>query len=156
MNKHLNFIVASSPGHYQAAHRLLRSESAGKQSLGFPTIMAWDGDDLVGICGTRIVDKMILAGPLVVRTDKRRLFTILRLCEAYETAMSGIGVTSFILSVEHGSILQRGMERYFPDQKPYASEDGSDFYIWKVRGNGDQSKRTRSIGRREGTAEEPG
>src|SRR5262245_22423375 len=146
MNRHLTFTVASSPGHYGAAHQLMRSEGVEqKQSLSFPTVMAWDGDALVGICGTRIVDKMILGGPLVVRTDHRRLFTIMRLCEAYEEAMKNIGIESFILSVEHGSILHRGMERYHPHLRPYATEDGSDFYVWKVKGYGNQSQRAASF-----------
>jgi hypothetical protein len=158
VNTHLRYVVASTPGHYQAVHRFLREEGVEeKQHLAFPTIMAFDADDdLVGVCGTRIVDKMILAGPLMVRTDYRRLFTILRLCEAYEAAMSQIGVSTFILSVEHGSILQRGMERYFPDEKPYATEGNYDYYAWKVRAYGHQRQRAGSISGREGPTEESG
>jgi hypothetical protein len=135
----------------------MTDEGMKAQKMGFPTILVFDQDDkLVGFCGTRIYDKMIVAGPLVVRTDYRRLFTIMRLCEAYESAMSQIGVETFILSVEHGSILQRGMERYFPDQEPYATEDGYDFYTWKVRSYGQQGQRSRPNGGGEGPPAEPG
>lgn len=156
MNRHLKFIVAASPGHYQAAHRLLREEGVEKQVLGFPTVMAWDDDTLVGICGTRIVDRMILAGPLIVRTDRKRLFTIMRLCEAYESAMMEIGIRSFILSVENESLLHRGMNRYFPDQEPYAKDDEYSHYIWKVRGYGDQGKRSGTVAGGEGSSAQPG
>ena len=152
MNTNLQFIVASSPGHYQAAHRLIKAEGGGRQSLGFPTILAYDGDDLVGMCGTRIVNKMILAGPLMVRTDRRRMFTVLRLCEAYEAAMGSMGISSFILSVDRGSVLQRAVERYLPTQKPYATDDNTDFHVWKVRGYVDKGISAGSLGGRESPA----
>ena len=155
MNKHLKFIVAATPGHYQAAHRLLRDEQVEKQLLGFPTIMAWEGDTLIGLCGTRIINKMIVAGPLVVRTDRRRLFTIMRLAEAYEAAMKELGIESFILSVEHGSILQRGIERYYPDAEPYSTEGGYDHYVWKVKRDGHLSQRAGSLAGGEAASAEP-
>lgn len=111
MRLHLKYTIAQNPGDYQAAHALLRQEKFTKQVLGFPTIMAWEGKELIGFCGTRIHKQMIMAGPLVVRTDRRRLFTIMRLCEAYESAMGNLGITTFIIGAEIGSILSRGIQR---------------------------------------------
>jgi hypothetical protein len=144
-NTHVKYAIASSPGNYQAAHKLIREEGFGRQHLTFPTIMAWEGTELIGLVGTRIHDHMIIAGPLVLKSGKVRVVTAMRLCEAYEAAMGSMGIKAYIISVEQGSILSRAFKRYYPDVEPYAIEDGSEFYSWRVRNYGQQSQRTGSI-----------
>jgi hypothetical protein len=156
MRTHLRFTVAKHSGQYQAVHRLMKSEHQDRCKLGFPTIMAYEGNDLVGFVGTQLKPGMIIAGPLVVKSDRRRLFTIMRLCEAYEGAMASMGITTFILSAKSGSILDRAIKRYFPDQHPYAMDgQGNEFYTWRVS-HGRRSEGPRSLTGREGTTEEPG
>ena len=155
MSTHLRFTVAKNPGHYTAVHALMRSEGFEKSKLGFPTLMAYEGEELIGIVGTRVHKGMIVGGPLVVRTDRRRLFTILRLCEAYDNAMKSLGISTFILSVDKGSILDRGMARYFPQQAPYAEDEGNRYFLWKVGQYGQQGISAGSLRGREGPTEEP-
>lgn len=151
----LRYAVAKNPGDYQRVHSLLKKEGVPKQVMGFPTVMAFDDGELVGCIGTHIQKNMIIAGPLVVESSRRRVFTVMRLCEAYQLALASMGIKAFILSVEIGSLLDRGIGRYYPDAKPYAVEGNRKFYAWRTL-HGLESERSGSLPGGTGAAEEPG
>lgn len=129
--------VASNPGDYAKVSALLKAEGVdmGEHSLTTPTIVAYDGDKVVGVVGTTIQDKMVIAGPLVLESSHRRVFLGIRLIEAYENAMRNIGVKTYIIGVEPGSLLARVKERYYPDLKPYAEEGGMMFFTRRLDGS---------------------
>lgn len=126
--------MAASEDDYDLCDELCKAEGVRRSMISFPTIMAFDGEDqsLIGFLGTRVEKKMIIAGPLVIKSGRRRIFTALRLCEAYEMSMLNIGISSFIFHVESGSLLDRAIKRYYPSMEPYAVQDGGAFYIWRM------------------------
>lgn len=127
------FRVASNPGDYNNAHSLMQAEGIPKVRLGFPTLLAIEDGTwkLVGILGTRIEKKMVIAGPLVLRSDQRRIFTAIRLAEAYEMSMRNLGIKSFIFYGEAGGLLERAINRYYPHMEPYAVRGENKFWIWR-------------------------
>ena len=124
--------VASNPSHYKDAHALMRKEGMLKEVLGFPTILAYEGEELIGFIGTAIKDGMIIAGPLLIRSDMRRPITALRLVEAYENAMRNMGIKTFIFNADDDSVIHEAVRRYVPDMQPYASAMGKHFFIRRL------------------------
>lgn len=141
----MKYHVASNTKDYNKVQALIQKEGITKTRLSFPTVMAFDGDELVGALGTRIDNKMIVAGPLVLRSDKRRVFTGIRLAEAYEMAMRNLGIKSFIIYGETGGLLTKAIERYYPGITPYSMKDGNSFYVWSIDHGRRQPQDTRAI-----------
>lgn len=92
--------IAENSADYKKVHALIKSEGVEDAQLSFPTIMALEDDEVVGCLGTDTQQSMIIAGPLVLKSDKKRTFTIIRLVEAYEACMRHMGIKSFIFSAE--------------------------------------------------------
>jgi hypothetical protein len=89
--------------------------------------------ELIGVCGTRIKDGTIIAGPMALKPDRRRVMTAFRLAEAYVSAMQTMGIQSFVLSVEKDSFLHKGIQKLYPHLFPYGEdEDGKLFYVWRA------------------------
>src|SRR5262245_31528291 len=125
--------IATSPGHFAIAKKLIESEGLEPVELKFPTILAFEPDRLVGLLGTHYQDDLIIAGPLVLQSDYPRLRTALALCEAYEHAMRTIGIKSFIMHVDKGNIMHQAIERYQPPGlEQYASKGDTLFYIRRL------------------------
>lgn len=137
--------IASNPGDYQQCHKLMNAEGIEKARITFPTVMAVDKKEgLVGFLSTRIQDKMIIAGPLVLRSDRRRVFTAIKLAAAYEMAMRNLGIQTFIFHGPAGGLLERAIKRYYPHATPYAEENGIKFWTWRLSG-GQQSISSRPV-----------
>jgi hypothetical protein len=75
---------------------------------------------------------MVVAGPLVLRSDRRRTFLALRLSEMYEQVMRELGMKSFILACEPGSLTHQAIQRYLPDLQPYATTEKELFYVRRL------------------------
>lgn len=142
----MNFLMASEPKDYEMCQALMEEAGIPKVwGLIFPTVMAFQDRKLVGFLSTRIEDKMIIAGPLVLKSDRRRIFTALRLAEAYESSMRTLGIKTFIFAGEAGGVLDRAIKRYYPHAVPYAvNEDGMKFWTWRID-NGGQDDRSRTV-----------
>lgn len=127
--------LAKNPGDYAAAQALLKQEGFERETLTFPTILALDeldGYKCVGVLSTRIQDKMIIAGPLALRSDRRRAKAAIRLIDLYDIAMRGIGIISYIFHTEEGSVLDKSIERLLPGMEPYAVQNGQRFFIRRL------------------------
>lgn len=92
--------IAETAQDYKRVHALIKSEGMEDAALAFPTIMAIEDDEVVGCLGTNTQQSMIIAGPLVLKSDKKRSFTIIRLVEAYELVMRHCKIKSFIFSTD--------------------------------------------------------
>lgn len=131
-SKGARFRVAQTAEDYALCDRLAQKESVLRSLIDFPTVMALDEDDnLAGFIGTKIEKQMIIAGPLVMRSDKRRVFQALRLCDAYRLVMQSLGIKSFIFYGPVGGLMDNLIKRYYPSLHPYAIADGNAFYIWR-------------------------
>lgn len=131
----ITYQVANSEGHYLAARRLMQEEGIHPVDLKFPTILAFQVDPpgLVGMIGTHHQEDLIIAGPLVVKSDFPGPKLALKLIEAYEHAMRTLGTKSFIMHVEDGSILDLGIQRYAPGGlEHYATEGNKKFYVRRL------------------------
>lgn len=127
----------------EQAERLMESEGLEDASVGYPVVIAVDEDEVVGFLGTHIKDDYIIAGPLVLKTDRRRPFTAIRLGEVYEAVLRSIGITHYILWFEEDS----NLDKYFRSigLNPYAISDGKSFYFRDIGDNrGFQSNSPRS------------
>lgn len=125
--------LAKNPGEYASAHSLLREEGGKDQKLSFPTVLAL-GDDrkLVGFLGTTIQDKMIVAGPLILKSDRRRVRAAIRLIDFYEITLRALGVSRYIFYTEENSIIDKGLKRINVDMEPYAVENGIKFFVRRL------------------------
>ena len=130
----VEFRVASSDADYALADRLTAKVGEKRVMLSFPTVMAFDEDELIGFIGTRIEKKLVVAGPLIMIPEQRRIFTALRLCEVYESVLRNIGLTSVIFHVETGSLLDKAIKRYYPSMEPYARQGDQSFFVWRLDG----------------------
>jgi hypothetical protein len=112
---------------------LLIREGFANQEMVFPTVMAWDGDEVVGFIATTPNPDMVVAGPMVMRSGKRRVFTALRLIELYEQVMGTLGMKSIIFSAhETDSFIAQGIKKWFPQMQPYAKNGQWLYYTWKL------------------------
>ena len=123
---------ASNSHDYKLCHQLMRQENIPEDKLGFPTMMAFENNELIGICATTIKNDMIIAGPLTLRSDRRRAFTALELCVKYEEDLKSLGIVSYIFSAEYGGIMQKAIDRYMHGMKPYADDGKHKFYIRRL------------------------
>jgi len=129
----MKYKVAETPEDFKAAKKLLLAEGFAEQEIGFPTVMAWEGETLIGYITTTPHPDMVLGGPMVMKGDKQRVFTSVRLVELYEQTMLSLGITSVIFYAdENESPFVRGVRRWFPDVKPYAKKGSLLFYNWKL------------------------
>jgi hypothetical protein len=131
----MEYRVAETDAEYAQCKRLLTEQGFDYQALGFPTIMAMDGDLLAGFVATTPRDDMVLAGPLVMDPGHPAAALILaQLVRLYETAMMNIGITSFIFYTdENDSPVGRAMSRMFGHIAPYAKVGTRLFYNWKTK-----------------------
>lgn len=117
---------------YRKARRLMKAESIKPSRLSFPTILAFEDEELVGFLGTDLRQDMVVAGPLVLRSDRRRTFLALRLAEMYEQAMRELGIKSLILACQPDSLTHKAIKRYFPGLEPYAKTETELFFIRRL------------------------
>lgn len=126
------FKVAENAGDYRGIRRLVREAEFPDVRASFPTVMAFEDKKLVGALCTDTSQDMVVAGPLVMKADRRRPMLALRLCEQYEHSLRNLGIVSYIMAVQRGSLLHKAIERYTPEMQPYASEGGQDFYVRRL------------------------
>lgn len=138
----VNFRIAND-SLMEQAEDLMETEGFENAPFDYPTVVAVEGDEVVGFIGTHIRDDLILAGPLVLKTDRRRPFTAIRLGEVYEAVLRSIGITNYVLWFEEDS----NLDRYFRSigLTPYAISDGKSFYFRDIGdNNGFQPRRSRA------------
>lgn len=129
----MKYRLAEGATDYTLCRELMAGEGFPDQEIDFPTVMAIDDDsEVVGLLATTPSPDAVLAGPLVMRHDKRRPFTAIQLIELYELTMRGLGINEVIFWTAKDSFLHRGLGRYFSNLTPYAVEDGKQFYNWPV------------------------
>lgn len=141
----MKYRLAEGAADYTLCAELIAEEGFPEGPIDFPTVMALDDDgELVGLLATTPHTEMVLAGPLVLRHDRRRPMTAIKLINLYELTMRGLGIESVIFHAVKDGFLTQGIDRYFPNIRPYA-EDGEDqFFIWPLRkhdGEGRESTR---------------
>ena len=117
----------ASPKDQSDVNKLLRSFGFPEQDVLWPTILAHDDDGLVGIMATTPNDQMVLAGPLVMRDDKRRPITLIRMVELYEAALGAVGVRSYIFHTRMDGPLYKHVKTLF-EIEPYASDGENAFF----------------------------
>jgi len=127
----IGFKIAEAPNDFHKAHALMREEGIPEQTLGFPTMLTMEGPILVGVLGTNIKKGMIVAGPLVMKSDRKRVQSAIKMVEMYEMALRGMGISTFIFHVEGGSFLDRMISRY-SEYQPYAVRGTKKFFIRRL------------------------
>jgi hypothetical protein len=125
------FTIAQTPNDYKLCHALARETATPIKQLSFPTVLGYEGDTFVGFMSTFLGEGLIVAGPMVIKPDKRRPRLALRLGENYENAMRSMGVHSFIMSVERDSVMHDAVKRY-TGMEPYAEEENTLFFVRRI------------------------
>ena len=127
----IGYKIAETPADFHEAHALMRGEGVPEQTLGFPTMLLVEEDQIVGMIGTDIQKGMIIAGPLVMRSDRKRIQSAIKMVEMYEMALRGIGISTFIFHVEEGTFLDKMISRY-SEYQPYAVRGTKKFFIRRL------------------------
>lgn len=89
----------------------------------------------MALLGTYIENNMIIAGPLTIDPAKKRPVTAFKMLEAYDIIMRDLGITSYVLPVEQGCIVEKVIDRYYSHISPYSVKDGYKFYIRYLDGS---------------------
>ena len=126
------FRVAEHAGDHRKCKALAEAEGVPVKRMYFPTIMALEDGELAGFVATDLSQDMVVAGPLVIKSDKRRPRLALKLAEQYENAMRNLNVKTFIMAVEPDSVMDKAIQRYTPDMPKYAEKDGWNFYLRRL------------------------
>lgn len=124
--------LAASAHDYMQAHKLARENNHHFESFSFPTMMAWKNGELTGILATTIKDKMIIAGPLCLKSGQRRSWTLIRLIDAYDAIMRAAGIKSYIFAVENENRDWIDKINKTFDIHPYSYKNGMAFYVRKL------------------------
>lgn len=126
--------IAENGADYRKAHELIKAEGEeGEFQLSFPTLLALDEGECVGVLGTNITQNYILAGPLVLKSDKKRTFTIIRLVELYDATMRTAGIRSFIFATD---LKNKKWLEYIDNVlhlTPYSYKDGKAWFIRNLK-----------------------
>ena len=92
--------LANSPADFKACHKLVKAESL-KGKLSSPTILAERDGELLGFFATQKNPAAVIAGPMIVREDKRGSgFIMVRLIEAYEKVLWKAGVRKYFITTD--------------------------------------------------------
>lgn len=127
------FKVAEHAGDYRQCIALAAAEEQKHRRLSWPTVMAYEDEELVGFLSTDTSQDMVVAGPLVMKSDKRRPRLTLKLAEEYENSLRNLGIKSYIMGVLPDSIMHKAIERYVSDTSTkYGEAEGWLFYVRKL------------------------
>jgi len=122
--------IAENGADYRKAHALIKESGMDREfQLSFPTILAMENEEVVGVLGTNIEQDCILAGPLVLKQDKKRSFTILRLVELYDFTMRKAGIRSYLFCTELGNEKWLEYVERLGGLKPYSYKGGHAWFI---------------------------
>lgn len=124
--------LAASGRDYARAHELMAAEGFESQELSFPTVIALKGQELTGFLSTHISNKMVCAGPLILKNGQARYWTLIRLIETYENVMRTAGITAFVFSVDNGAAEWLDKIAKTVELEPYAEKGGRKFFIRKL------------------------
>lgn len=111
----VRYVMARTPNEFRKAHELMRAEGVEDTPLGFPTVLAFEGDVVVGLFSTVPKKDTIIAGPMVLKSDRPRKFTALRLMEAYDSIMRTAGVSTYTTFIERKDKLGMGLMERLPN-----------------------------------------
>lgn len=125
----IRFTVATSPEDYELSEALLEVNGFIGRKMDFPTVMAFENDELVALIPTDLSGNMVVAGPAVVKPGARHVLISVKLAEFYEDTLRSFGIKSYIVPTEAGSTVARSIERYTPHITPYAKEGNTLFFV---------------------------
>lgn len=117
----------AGPQDYPKAHAFLRAQGADDGRLSWPTVLAWRGEEIIGVLSRVAHKKAVIAGPLVV-AGARPLMTIIRLVEAWERVMWRLGTTEYFFGVDltTGKAWLRLLDK--AGLVPYTQADGAAWF----------------------------
>lgn len=124
--------LAVSGADYKLAHDFIKSQGIPDEPLNFPTMIAEDDTGVVAVLGTDTSQNQIVCGPLVLKQDRKRIFTLIGLIEAYDSVMRNAGVTEYIFAVDDTDGVYRSRIKDLTGIEPYANENGKDFFVRKL------------------------
>jgi hypothetical protein len=128
----MKFFLANSPQDYEDCQTLMDEQDVTTSKLEFPTVLARDADGvLLGFLSSYYQDKMLFAGPLVVKKHRPR--TAMNLCEQYDLVCKSMGLTGYLMATEDDTFMDKGIKRYdLKGFEPYAREGNRTFYIRRL------------------------
>lgn len=128
----LSFKLVREPREYAACHRLMKDVGEQPERLGYPTIIATDGEHISGFLATQRRKDALIAGPLILKTPSLRL--ALRLLNAYEQTLIHFKQPYYYFTVIQRNprwmhLVDKFMERYGGLQKLRTDPDGTVWYL---------------------------
>lgn len=125
-------VVCVTPQDYKYVRAFLRTEGLDDADLDFPTLVAFSQDDgIIGVISTNVRDGLIVAGPLIVKSDKPRIMTLVRLIECYDKTLLTYGITRYIFSVNKANERWLDQIKRVYQIEPYA-ETEDEYHFLKV------------------------
>lgn len=92
--------LATSPHDYKRCHELARSTGLEHRRLEYPTIMGFDGDDLIGFVSTMQKGGLLAIGQIAVRKGRLRSVVAGKLLTALENVLRLSGVSWYYIPIQ--------------------------------------------------------
>lgn len=122
------YLIARTESDYEKVQQLLKGTEFERVSVTYPTIMAYRGEELVGVLGTKPSDQAVICGPLYVKTPAPvGAFVAERLINVYEGMLSALGVQSYVFYIDKKNYKQRDIIRRI-GLRPYTYKGGKFWY----------------------------
>lgn len=128
----LSFSLVREPREYAACHKLMKQVGEKPERLGYPTVVAMEGEKVRGFLATQRRKDALIAGPLIVDTPSLRL--ALKLLNAYENTLIHFNQREYLFTVIPKNprwlhLVDKFMERYGGLQKLRTDPDGVVWYL---------------------------
>jgi len=118
---------------YAVARAMLVGQGQPDQEIGYPTILAYDGEILAGFIATTPRPDMVLGGPMVLGPIPNAPLVAARLATLYQQVLRSLGIEKIVFYAdESSSPFGRGMKRLFPAIEPYAKIGTVMYYNWPL------------------------
>lgn len=133
MKGNIEYFLIRELSDYKLVRQFIRDQGEPDDSLSFPTVVAVDeAGEILGVLSTDLQKNLVVAGPLVINKKIRGYRVIVGLVDAYDEVMRGMGITSYVHSVDENNKPWLNMiERAYGDE-PYAKQNGRLFFIKKL------------------------
>lgn len=92
--------LASSSQDYRQCHQLARASDLEKRRLEYPTVMGFDGDDLIGFVSTIQKGGLLAVGQIAVKKGRLRSVVAGKLLTALENVLRLSGISWYYIPVQ--------------------------------------------------------
>lgn len=99
----MEYHLAVTPSEFDACRTFLRAHDIAHHNLRFPTVVAIQEDEIVGVISTKPVDDRLVVGPIFLspQPDRNPIYAFKNLIDAYERVLVVNNIHTYHFAVDH-------------------------------------------------------